>query len=337
MQKDVQNKETAQRQEHGAVNENASGMHAKRTYKSRLFEMIFSEKRALLDLYNAMNGTEYNDPELLEINTLENAIYMSMKNDLSFIIDSRLTLYEHQSTFSPNLPLRCLMYVSDLYSVMTRDENLYGTKTIQIPTPRFVIFYNGTEKMEDIKVLRLSDAFTVPEQEYALELTAVMLNINPGHNTKLLDTCKTLKDYSEYVSRVREYAGSMGLEAAVELAITECIRENILSEFLSKNRAEVKSVSIYEYDEEKHMRQVKEEGFQEGHQRGIEEGRQKGLQEGHEKGVQEGHEKGVQEGIQVLIEFCREVKFSREKTKAKAAEKFSLEPAEAEKYMEKFW
>lgn len=90
MQKDVQNKETAQRQEHGAVNENASGMHAKRTYKSRLFEMIFSEKRALLDLYNAMNGTEYNDPELLEINTLENAIYMSMKNDLSFIIDSNM-------------------------------------------------------------------------------------------------------------------------------------------------------------------------------------------------------------------------------------------------------
>ena len=250
---------------------------------------------------------------------------MSMKNDLSFIIDSRLTLYEHQSTFSPNLPLRCLIYVSDLYSVMTKDENLYGTKTIQIPTPRFVIFYNGTEKMEDIKVLRLSEAFMVPEQEYALELTAVMFNINPGHNTKLLDTCKILKDYSEYVSRVREYAGSMGLEAAVELAITECIRENILSEFLSKNRAEVKSVSIYEYDEEKHMRQVKEEGFQEGHQKGIEEGHQKGLQEGHE------------EGIQVLIELCREVKFSREDTKAKAAEKFSLEPAEAEKYMEKFW
>lgn len=256
-----------------------------------------------------------------------------MKNDLSFIIDSRLTLYEHQSTFSPNLPLRCLIYVSDLYSVMTKDENLYGTKTIQIPTPRFVIFYNGTEKMEDIKVLRLSEAFMVPEQEYALELTAVMFNINPGHNTKLLDTCKILKDYSEYVSRVREYAGSMGLEAAVELAITECIRENILSEFLSKNRAEVKSVSIYEYDEEKHMRQVKEEGFQEGHQRGIQEGHEKGLQ----KGVQEGHKKGTQEGIKILIDFCREMGFSREDTKVKAAEKFSLEPAEVEKYMKKYW
>ena len=102
-------------------------------------------------------------------------------------------------------------------------------------------------------------AFTVPEREYALELTAIMFNINPGHNTKLLDTCKTLKDYSEYVARVREYAGSMGLEAAVELAITECIRDDILAEFLRKNRAEAKSVSIYEYDEEKVMRMLREE------------------------------------------------------------------------------
>ncbi len=313
MQKDANYKESAQRQEHEAVNENAGGMHVKRTYKSRLFEMIFSEKRALLELYNAMNGTDYNDPELLEINTLENAIYMSMRNDLSFIIDSRLTLYEHQSTYSPNLPLRCLMYVSDLYSVMTKDENLYGKKPIRIPTPRFVIFYNGTEKLEDMKVLRLSDAFTVPEREYALELTAVLFNINPGHNTKLLDTCKTLKDYSEYVARVREYACSMDLEAAVELAITECIREDILAGFLRKNRAEAKSVSIYEYDEEKHMRQVKEEGFQEGHLRGI------------------------QEGIQILINFCRKMGFSKDDSKAKVAEEFGLELAEVEKYMEKYW
>ena len=156
-------------------------------------------------------------------------------------------------------------------------------------------------------------AFTVPEREYALELTAIMFNINPGHNTKLLDTCKTLKDYSEYVARVREYAGSMGLEAAVELAITECIRDDILAEFLRKNRAEAKSVSIYEYDEEKHMRHVKEEG------------------------VQEGHKKGIQEGIQILVDFCREMRFPREDSKAKIAEKFGLEPTEAEKYMEEYW
>ena len=309
MLKDTQNKETVQQPTDVAASKNITEMQVKRAYKSRLFEMIFSEKRVLLELYNAMNGTNYGDPELLEINTLENAIYMSMRNDLSFIIDSRLTLYEHQSTYSPNLPLRCLMYVADLYSVITKDANLYGSKVVQIPTPRFVIFYNGTEKLEDMKVLKLSDAFTIPEQEYALELTAVMFNINLGHNKKLLDTCKTLKDYSEYVARVREYAGSMSLEAAVELSITECIRDDILAEFLKKNRSEAKSVSIYEYDEEKHLLNVKEEGRQEG----------------------------LLEGIRVLIDFCREMSFSREDSEVKVAEKFGLEQTEAKAYIMKYW
>ncbi|WP_083806108.1 hypothetical protein [Clostridium sp. D5] len=321
MQKDTKNKETVRQINHERASENESAIHVKRTYKSKLFEMIFSEKRALLELYNAMNGTDYEDPGLLEINTLENAIYMSMRNDLSFIIDSRLALYEHQSTYSPNLPLRCLMYVADLYSVITKDANLYGTKAVPIPTPRFVIFYNGTGKMEDVKVLRLSDTFTIPEKEYALELTAVMFNINQGHNKKLLDTCKTLKDYSEYVARVREYAGSMSLEAAVELAITECIRDDILAEFLRKNRSEAKSVSIYEYDEEKHMRHVKEEGREEGRRAGL----------------LEGHQNGVQEGIRILIEFCREMNCSREDTEVQVAEKFGLEQVQAGEYMKKYW
>lgn len=248
----------------GKAAKTPNGLKAKRTYKSRLFEMIFSQKKELLELYNAVNGTTYEDPELLEINTLENAIYMSMRNDLSFIIDSRLTLYEHQSTYSPNLPLRCLMYTADLYSVLTRDKNLYGTSIVKIPTPRFVIFYNGADEVEDVRTLKLSDAFTIMEKEYSLELTATMLNINPGHNKRLLDSCKTLRDYSEYVAKVRDYANTMSLEMAVELAITECIRDDILAEFLRKNRAEAKNMSIYEYDEEKHMRQVKEEGIAEG-------------------------------------------------------------------------
>ena len=84
------------------------------TYKARVFEMIFSDKKELLTLYNAVSGTNYTDPNQLEINTLKNAIYMSMHNDVSFIIDSRLSLYEHQSTYSPNLPLRYLFYVADL-------------------------------------------------------------------------------------------------------------------------------------------------------------------------------------------------------------------------------
>ena len=122
-----------------------------RTYKSRIFEMIFSDKTELLTLYNAVNKTHYTDAEQLEINTLENAIYMSMHNDLSFLIDSRLSLYEHQSTYSPNLPLRYLFYISDLYSVMTRDSNLYGTKKVILPTPKFLIFYNGVQEQPEVQ------------------------------------------------------------------------------------------------------------------------------------------------------------------------------------------
>ena len=100
---------------------------ANRTYKSSVFIMVFQEKKELLELYNAVSGKHYEDPEKLEINTLDNAIYMSIKNDLSFIIDSRLTLYEHQSTYNPNLPIRYLLYVADIYFKMTLHKDIYGS------------------------------------------------------------------------------------------------------------------------------------------------------------------------------------------------------------------
>lgn len=161
------------------------------------------------------------------------------------------------------------LYVSDLYSGMVQGKNLYGTKKVGLPTPHFLIFYNGVKERPDREILKLSDLFQIEEEEYSLELTAVMLNINPGHNRELLDSCRRLKDYSEYTNRVRRYAGSGSLEQAVERAITECIQEGILADFLEKYRAEVKSVSIYEYNEERHMMQVKEEGREEGREEGI--------------------------------------------------------------------
>lgn len=189
---------------------------------------------------------------------------MSMQNDVSFIIDMRLNLYEHQSTYSPNLPLRYLLYVADIYSDYTKEMNLYGSRAVQLPTPKFVVFYNGQAEQPDRKELKLSELFTIPETDPSLELKAVMLNINKGYNRKLMETCKTLQDYAEYTLRVRTYAAEMSLDEAVERAITECIREGILAEFLKKNRAEAKKVSIYEYDEERHMRQTREEGMEDG-------------------------------------------------------------------------
>ena len=141
-----------------------------RTFKSTVFIMLFEDRKNLLELYNAITGKDYADPELLEINTLENAIYMTMKNDLSFLIDGRLSLYEHQSTKNPNLPLRFLLYISRLYSKIIRDANLYGEKIVQIPAPEFIIFYNGKEKMPERQILKLSDMYTVKRGKPKLEL-----------------------------------------------------------------------------------------------------------------------------------------------------------------------
>ena len=256
---------------------NIDVLTANRMYKSRIFAMLFSDRNELLKLYNAINGTSYDDPDLLQVNTLETAVYMSMQNDVSFIIDMRLNLYEHQSTYSPNLPVRYLLYVADVYSDYTKDMNLYGTKAVKLPTPRFVIFYNGQAEQPDRKELKLSELFSIPDADPSLELKAVMLNINKGHNRKLMETCRTLQDYAEYTFRVREYAAEMPLDLAVEQAITECISEGILADFLRKNRAEAKKVSIYEYDEERHMRQTREEGMEEGYANGFSQGIEQGI------------------------------------------------------------
>ena len=294
-----------------------------RLYKTRIFAMLYQDKKELLDLYNAISGKHYEDPELLEINTLENAIYMTMRNDLSFLIDFRLSLYEHQSTYSPNLPLRDLFYISDLYSGMVKDENLYGIKLVQIPAPQFVIFYNGMKEMPDRTVLRLSDAYSVKEENPALELTAVMLNINRGHNEKLKGLCKSLKDYSEYTARVREYADTMPISEAVEQAICECIQEGILAEFLKQNRAEAKQVSIYEYDEEKHMRQERETFWEDGWAAGIREGEERGREAGRKEGRKEGRQAGK---LDLLREQIQK-KLSKGKSTAAIAEELEIEEA----------
>ena len=245
-----------------------------RNCKSSIFTMLFSDKRELLGLYNAVSGKDYKDPGLLEVNTLENAIYMAIKNDLSFVIDSQLSLYEHQSTYSPNLPLRMLLYLADLYAEMTKNEKLYGKKKVKIPPPQFIIFYNGVERQPDRRILRLSDLYEVEEEEHKLELEAVMLNVNAGHNRELLQSCKTLADYAEYTACIRKYAEEMDTEDAVECAIAECIQEGVLEEFLRKNRAEAKRMSIYEYDQARHIRQEREDAWEEGWSEGRNEGRQ---------------------------------------------------------------
>ena len=241
-----------------------------RTFKSTLFIMLFEDKKNLLELYNAITGKHYADPELLEINTLENAIYMSMKNDVSFLIDGRLSLYEHQSTKNPNLPLRFLLYISHLYSRLTVKENLYGEMIVQIPAPEFLIFYNGKDKMPERQILKLSDMYSVQEGQPKLELEATLLNISGSNNQKLKEACRTLGEYAIYTDKIRNYTETMELSEAVDRAMDECIREDVLREFLMKHRAEARAMSIFEYDQERHMQQEREAGIEKGRRQGEE-------------------------------------------------------------------
>lgn len=232
-----------------------------RNYKDTFFRMLFKDKENLLSLYNALNGTDYTDVNELEITTLENAVYMNYKNDVSFVFDHELMLYEHQSTVNPNMPLRDLSYVTDMLQKRTYDKDLYGSNLIRIPAPRFVMFYNGVAYQPEIQTLRLSDAYEKKQENPELELTVTAYNINHGYNDKIMDACRMLKEYAMYVERVRIYSKQMPLAEAVEKAVDDCIEEGILSEFLRKNRAEAIAMSIYEYDEELHFKTLYEEGM----------------------------------------------------------------------------
>ena len=168
-----------------------------RKHKDKLFRYLFKDKRHLLDLYNALHDTDYTDPEELEVVTMEDVIFMKMKNDLSFIIDSRLSLYEHQSTWNPNMPLRGLFYFTQQYEGMlgASDENIYGRKRIELPTPEYIVFYNGSDMPEDRKILYLSDSFSEGRGSGCLECKCEILNINRGHNRDLMDKCRRLWEY----------------------------------------------------------------------------------------------------------------------------------------------
>lgn len=244
-------------------------LFVRRRYKDFLFQRVFEDKKDLLELYNALNGTKYHDPGELEITTLEDVIYMSMKNDLSFIISSTLNLYEHQSTFNPNMPIRGLLYFAKMYEayIKLKKMDIYGKQLVLLPTPQFVVFYNGREEQPDEQLLKLSDAF-VPRKdgiEPVIECRARMLNINYGHNENILNTCKRLHDYSFFIAEInRNLDKGFELNDAVNMAIKFCIDEGILSDILQKHQSEVFNMLLTEYDEKLHLMTVREEGREEG-------------------------------------------------------------------------
>ena len=260
-----------------------TGNQVYRSYKDRLFRMVFREKKELLGLYNAVNGTSYTDPEALTVVTLENAIYMNMKNDLAVVMDFYMDLYEHQSTYNPNIPLCNLHYVAKELRSWSGGRTIYGRQLVRIPTPRFFVFYNGRDMQPERQVLKLSDAFMNPEEDPALELKVVMLNINLGRNKELMEQCHTLLEYAQFVDRLRTCEKSMGREEAVKHTVDTCIGEGILRDFLLKYREEAIEMCIFEYDEEETLRQLGQQSYEGGVAAGIEQGREEGKLVGEEQ------------------------------------------------------
>ena len=235
-------------------------IYANRKFKDSLFRMVFHAKEDLLDLYNAINGTSYTNPEDLEINTLDNVLYLTIKNDISFMIGCTMNLYEHQSSYNPNMPLRGMVYFAQLFSKYTeqRKLNLFSSTLQKVPTPKYIVFYNGLKNEPDRRILRLSDAFQY--EGGCLECEATMVNINYGKNRELMDKCKRLEEYSIFIATVRKYAidQMMRLELAISKAIDECVEKNVLRDILIDQRGAVMNYILESFDKEIYERDLRE-------------------------------------------------------------------------------
>lgn len=266
---------------------------ANRKHKDRLFRFAFQEKKDLLELYNAINNTDYQNPDDLIITTLEDVIFLGVKNDLSFIIGDHLNLYEHQSTWNNNMPLRGLIYFASLYQefVEQNDCNLYGRRKIMLPFPQYIVFYNGEDDKPDQIELSLSDAFQKPEKDLipSVDCRVRVLNINRGHNRELMEKCRRLREYSEFIAQIR--AGlkeGLSIKNAINIAMDNCQEQGVLTDLLSRCRTEVLHMLLTEYDEKKTMdylhREAREIGQEIGEKLGQEIGEKRGREIGEELG-----------------------------------------------------
>ena len=305
-------------------------LSVRRNVKDRLFCYIFEkDKAALLELYNALNGTEYTDQDALKIMTVENVIYLSMKNDLAFTIAGVLNLYEQQSTVCPNIPVRFLIYLGEEYQKIIDEygsEKLYGTKLLKLPTPRLVVFYNGSREEPEERCLYLSDAYEHPDENPGVELRVRMLNINYGYNQELMDKCHRLWEYSYFVEQVN--AGlreGKGMRLSAGKAVEVCLEKGILADILRESRMEVLGMLLQECNEKKVWKYLRQEAWEDG------------LEEGRAEGHAEGRAEGRAEGIKILITGCHALGASYDRTFQLASEKYGLNEKDTSEHMSRYW
>ena len=320
-----------------------------REYKDRLFTFIFGREENrewTLSLYNAVNGSHYTNPEEIQITTIKEVLYMGMHNDVSFIISEQLNLYEQQSTFNPNMPLRQMQYVGNLYEQYLKKNalNKYGSTLIMLPVPRLVVFYNGETDKPDETILRLSKSFP-PGANADIEVRVRMLNVNHGKNDKLLKACQPLREYSWFINQVRLNKAAIpkddadSLAKAVDRAISQMPDDYCLKPFLLIHQAEVLGMLLTEYNEAETMKlfqrdsynQGKEDGFKLGKEDGFKLGKEDGFKLGKEDGFKLGKEDGFKLGnVSMLVSLVKDAVISI----SEAAKRLNISEADFQKLME---
>ena len=241
-----------------------------REHKDRLFRFIFGNpenKEWTLSLYNAINGSNYSNPDDITITTIKDVLYMDMKNDLSVLVSASMDLYEQQSTYNPNTPIRFFIYAGMIYGALFESSdnklNIYSSRIQMLPVPKCVCFYNGQKDVDDYSELYLSSAF--PEgSDPDISVRVRMININYGHNMELLNQCRPLYDYSFLIARIRFFQDqNFDIQQSVDMAMDELSDDSVIKPFLIQNKAEVRRMCITEYDEVRTMNMFKEEGREE--------------------------------------------------------------------------
>ena len=259
-----------------------------RQYKDRLFNFIFGReehKPWMLDLYNAINHSDYADPNMIEFNTISENLYLGMHNDVSFMIMNEMSVYEHQSTFNPNMPFRQMQYVCNLYEkyILTNKLDKYGKEQIMLPVPKLVVFYNGKADKPEEMVLRLADAFPEELREKSdIQVQVKMLNINYGHNKELMEKCAPLMEYAWLIKKARDYAAE-DKETAMDRAVMEMPDDFIIRNFILIHRKEVKKMFLSEYDVDEAIEIAEYNAERRGEERGIKKGEDRGIKIGEEK------------------------------------------------------
>ena len=285
----------------------------KRTYKDSLFtDLYYSDRDArknAAELYNALYDEKLTDITQIQLMRLDNAMIQSLENDISFVVGNRrIILAEHQSTINENMPLRCLLYIAREYEQIIPVRERYKRKAILLPVPEFYVFYNGTDEYPEETDLYLSASYKIKETP-SLELRVKVVNINTVKNHPLLGKCKTLREYSALVEKVRAAAG----KGSIDKIIDQCIRQGILAEYLTRKRKEVYNMLIAEYDYDMDIAVQREEAEEIG----------------EEIGLKKGKDFGIIGAIEIMLEDGKADKEILQRIQSK----YEISEAQAEKYL----